>query len=859
MDSGAEEVFDRLTRVAARVLGAPLAFLTLLDDHRQFFKSRFGLDENPPALPAAKSYCQYVVGDAAPFVVEDLRRDGRIGDPSGLIENGLLAYCGVPLTDSDGNTLGTLCTIDDSPHRWSAEDVELLTELAAGAIAEIELRVANRELRTRHREWRAVLDGMHEAFAGCDAEGTILQWNSAAEQMLGFSEQEVRGTSVLDLLVPGQRRERAREILSAGREGTDGLQVETFVRHRSGETVHVELSLSVVDLPGGRRINMICRDIAEQHHLRAEMMNAVALLDESQASAHVGSWSLEPGSGLTRWSREHFALHGLPPRDGAPSEQEFLATVHPEDRARVLRPLSVLDETDNVYEDEYRVVLPSGTVRTLASRIELLAPDPDRGRPRRLSGTTWDITVEREARAAQRATEQRHRRLLATLPDAMVILYDTELRLELIQGGLVAELGIDPAALEGRSLHDLVTNDKYRLLPELVGRALAGESTAIDLDLRAEPDSPRDRIFQIEFAPYYGEYGSIVGAFTVWRDVTQRILHEEQHRMLATVVQQSSDAIEAKDLAGVVTEWSGAAESLYGYTREEAVGRQVGELILPPECMQEEAAAMARALAGESTQVDTVRRHRDGHLIHVSLSQSPIQDADGQVVGIAVIARDIAERIRHEQARRAIAEQLRVTVEHAPIGVALIDLDDDAGGRLLSVNRAFTRLLSDPDPAGAGVTLTAMVHPDDAEALRTDLALLASDESARVEMEVRCPHPDGQVTWLLLTGSAVPAVDGAPRQAIVHALDIRERKRFEGRLQHLADHDPLTGLFNRRRFEQELTRTVSFVDRYDNPGRALPDRPRRLQGGQRHDGALRRRRDPHRVAGALKATCARPT
>jgi diguanylate cyclase (GGDEF)-like protein/PAS domain S-box-containing protein len=590
-------------------------------------------------------------------------------------------------------------------------------------------------------------------------------------------------------------------------------------RRKDGTIAYLDISLTPLrdedDTIVG--VTAIARDVTEQRRLQAELVNAVSLLDESQASAHVGSWSLETETGLTRWSREHFALHGLQPRDGAPSEAEFLAVVHPEDRAKVLRPLSVLDETENVYEGEYRVVLGTGAVRTLASRIELLAPDPERGRPRRFSGTTWDITIEREARAAQRATEQRHSRLLATLPDAMVILYDAELRLQLIQGGLVAELGIDPAALEGRSLHELITNDKQRILPELIGRALAGESTSIDLDLRDEPGSPLDHIFQIEFGPYYGEGGAIVGAFTVWRDVTQRILHEEQNRMLATVVQQSSDAIEAKDLAGVVTEWSGAAQSLYGFTREEAVGRQIGELILPDDRRDEEAEALARARAGESTQVDTVRRHKDGHLVHVSISQSPIHDANGEVVGVAVIARDIADRIRQEQARRAIAEQLRVTVEHAPIGVAVIDLGDGDDGRLRSANPAFSRLFADPDPAAAGATLSSLIHRDDAQALRADLGLLASGHLGRIEVEVRVLRPDGELRWLLLTGSAVPAADGTPHQAIVHALDIGERKRFEDQLQHLADHDPLTGLFNRRRFEQELTRTVSFVERYATP------------------------------------------
>jgi GAF domain-containing protein len=133
LDTPTERVFDRLTEMAAVTLGVPIALISLVTDDRQFFKSQCGLPA-PVATaretPLSHSFCQHVVQDRAPLVIEDARENARVRDNLAIPDLGAIAYAGVPLTLPDGQVIGSFCAIDTSPHRWREADIELLNTLA---------------------------------------------------------------------------------------------------------------------------------------------------------------------------------------------------------------------------------------------------------------------------------------------------------------------------------------------------------------------------------------------------------------------------------------------------------------------------------------------------------------------------------------------------------------------------------------------------------------------------------------------------------------------------------------------------------------------------------------------------------
>jgi GAF domain-containing protein len=148
LDSDVTPSFDRLARVAAHVLNAPVALVSLVDSDRQFFKSCLGLPEpwaSRREAPLSHSFCQHAVASREPLLVDDSREHELLRDNLAIRDMGVIAYAGIPLIDADGHALGTLCVIDSQPRHWTTHQVQLLGDLAASVVTEISLARAASE------------------------------------------------------------------------------------------------------------------------------------------------------------------------------------------------------------------------------------------------------------------------------------------------------------------------------------------------------------------------------------------------------------------------------------------------------------------------------------------------------------------------------------------------------------------------------------------------------------------------------------------------------------------------------------------------------------------------------------------
>ncbi len=143
LDTPPEEAFDQLTRLAARLLGAPMALVSLVDKDRQFFKSSTASLPGPwqtqRQTPLSHSFCQHTITSREALVVEDAREHPLVRDNLAIRDLGVIAYLGIPLIAPDGHALGTLCVIDSKPRHWTPDQVELLQDIAASVVTEISL------------------------------------------------------------------------------------------------------------------------------------------------------------------------------------------------------------------------------------------------------------------------------------------------------------------------------------------------------------------------------------------------------------------------------------------------------------------------------------------------------------------------------------------------------------------------------------------------------------------------------------------------------------------------------------------------------------------------------------------------
>jgi PAS domain S-box-containing protein len=144
--------------------------------------------------------------------------------------------------------------------------------------------------------------------------------------------------------------------------------------------------------------------------------------------------------------------------------------------------------------------------------------------------------------------------------------------------------------------------------------------------------------------PVHGSSGTITAYGTVTRNLTESKLAEERLSSLASIVESSDDAIVSKNLDGVITTWNRGAERIFGYTAEEAVGRPI-TIVIPENRQSEEREILTRIRRGERIDhFETIRQRKHGSLITVSLTVSPVKNAEGKIVGASKVARDITEQ-----------------------------------------------------------------------------------------------------------------------------------------------------------------------------------------------------------------------
>ncbi len=158
LDTPAEASFDRLTRMACRLLRAPIGLVSLVDRDRQFFKSCIGLPEpiaSERQTPISSSICKHVVASGKPLIVEDARANALVQKNPAIELMGITAYAGIPLRTSDGHVIGSFCVIDSRPRTWTYEDVETLQDLAACVMQEVEGRQLLRDSEARCRQLEA--------------------------------------------------------------------------------------------------------------------------------------------------------------------------------------------------------------------------------------------------------------------------------------------------------------------------------------------------------------------------------------------------------------------------------------------------------------------------------------------------------------------------------------------------------------------------------------------------------------------------------------------------------------------------------------------------------------------------------
>ncbi len=286
-------------------------------------------------------------------------------------------------------------------------------------------------------------------------------------------------------------------------------------------------------------------------------------------------------------------------------------------------------------------------------------------------------------------------------------------------------------------------------------------------------------IITVEIASHTVTYAGRPAIFESCHDVTDRAARAETERnLLAAIVEDCEDAI-VGTVDGIVVSWNAAAALVYGYTREEAIGQHLS-LFIPAERAAELPALLARLQRGERlARYETERRRKDGSIVPVSLTLSPVRNAAGTVTGVSAVCRDISERLRADCALEESEERMRFALEASRVGIWEANVTTNVV-YWSETNEAMHGLAR----GTFGRTLQAFidcVHPDDRERVLRAIED-AKRERTATEYQYRTFAPDRTERWITSTAQFFYDEAGAPTRGTGVTADITERRRLEDQL-----------------------------------------------------------------------------
>ncbi len=336
LDTSAEPAFDELAQLAAHICQTPIALVVLVDETRQWFKAKVGMQVEETSRDIG--FCAHTILNSSEVLeVRDASLDPRFfDDPLVTSDSHIRFYAGVPLVTADGHALGSLCVIDRKPQVLTAEQLTALRTLGRQTIAQLELRRHAGELT------KQVTENLRT--------GALLQ----------------------------QRLDE----LSASKQETDRL------------------------LALGKKSRRALLSVLEDEQLTGRNLRASeASLASAQQRAKIGSWELMLADKNGFWSAEMYRLFARDPALGTMNRDQFMAMIHPKDRALISRNLVQTIAERRDFQQEFRVVLPDGSVHWIESRGELTYSAA--GQAVSLVGTSQDITERKQTEAALRESEAR--------------------------------------------------------------------------------------------------------------------------------------------------------------------------------------------------------------------------------------------------------------------------------------------------------------------------------------------------------------------------------------------------------------------------------------------------------------------
>ncbi|MEA2247053.1 MAG: hypothetical protein QOH46_1582, partial [Solirubrobacteraceae bacterium] len=628
------------------------------------------------------------------------------------------------------------------------------------------------------RRARAVLDAVHDGIVVIDSELRVIEVNRRFCEMSGYAEHEWLSATAPYPIWPEEDAERLGCLLVEALTSGHGRH-ELTLRRRDGERFPAVVDVCPVEIGVHDPTGILCvvRDATDQGRERLELIESRERLQEAQEVARLSSWEWDPATDTFTVSAGLSESFGL--AIGAPVPRgRLLRLVAPRDRRRFTDELDALLQDGRELASRHAIRRPGGDIAYVETRARGYRDAHGR---RVVRGTTQDVGEQRRAEVEAAGARDFLQGTLDSLSAQIAVLGRSGevVATNVAWDGSTGDAGVT-AALGESYLAGWDAADETDPRAAAVARGLRAVLRGLRECFEFEYESSAGHWYLVRVTRYRGHGGTRV---VVQRDdVTDRHRVQEASRLQARLLDEVDAAVVATDLDGRVTHWNDAAERLFGWSRNETIGRFVQEFVGP--LYADTAAALAAAAAAlVPWEGEHEMRRKDGTAIPVDRRITPIEDEHGTPVGIIGVLVDTSDRVRHAAELRSARDHLRAVTDS--MGEGLYTVDD--GGRLTYMNAAAEELLGWTAAELCGQRMHGVIHARHADGspyAEGDCPVLSArtaGREVRVDDDVFVRKDGGE---LPVSYTAAPFVsDTGIRGAVVVFRDASEARAQQAKLE----------------------------------------------------------------------------
>lgn len=701
---------DRLTRLASAALDANIAFVNLVDEHRQFLKSQTGILDSERSYPHAHGFCPYVVASGEIMAIEDTHEEPQLRDNPATIDWGVRAYLGIPLITVDALILGSLCVADKLPRVWTSRQITILKDIAAMVMAEIELSLqahkspnVNPKAATAEEHFHDLIQQATVGIAQIDLAGRFLLVNPCYCDLVGRPLHDLLQLSIQDIMPSDYLPSNLLEF-GQGVAEPPVFTVEKRYFRPDGSEVWVYISIASVADSKGKPYSMVAvmQNISERKQAETlqagqnrvlEMLTlgaslhevldylcrfsqrqlpgsiaSILLLDRQRKTLHLGAapdlppeyeeaieaLALNPDAGLrgVTTNLEYGTIAGDAAALNWAELRDLARRYHP--RACWSKPIfSATGQALGmfaIYYDEPSAPSPMDTARIDAC-LYLAA-----------------IAIERkQAEASLRESEAFHKRVIESSHDCIAILDLDGTLLYLSPQGLQLFEFSDPTACLKRSWTDFWSGRDKESARSALAQAQAGSMgnfQGVFITVRGTP------IWcDVTVTPIVNAQDSVERLLVVSRDITEKKFAHDASKQLGEQLQLITDTVPALisyiDKEGYYRFNNLAHEDWFARPLAEITDRRVSE-VLGETVWATIQPHVEAALTGQTVSSQSKLPYKYDGERWVNATFTPDVNSEGAIRGTVVLISDITEQQGMKDALRESSERFRFLAESMP-------------------------------------------------------------------------------------------------------------------------------------------------------------------------------------------------